>query len=281
MAYNELVQHGTEDFPIGFYYIDRMHPRYEMVHHWHTQIEIIRIKEGKIRIMLNNREYVTKSGDVVFVNCEVIHGAQPEDGCVYECIVLDLRYFALNPEDEEFIDKLINHEIVITEYFPCEKKRINEIADELFETASRAEQGRKFAVTGLIFCLLGEIQRGAYYSERLYASTQTASSTYKLKKVLRYIRDSYSKHITLADMADAAGISPKYFCGFFKSMTSKTPFEYLNSYRVERACGKLLGSDDSVTDIAYACGFNDLSYFIKVFREEKGVSPKKFRNNGN
>lgn len=279
MAYNELVQHGTEDFPIGFYHIDKMHPRYEMVHHWHTQAEIIRVKEGKIHIMLNNREYYAKPGDVVFVNCEVIHGAHPDEGCVYECIVFDLGYFALSPEAEEFINKLISHDVVITEYLPCGGSRINEIADELFDTASLTERGYKFAVTGLIFCLLGEIQRGVYFSERLYSKTQNAKSTYKLKKVLRYIQDSYSKHITLADMADAAGISPKYFCSFFKSMTSKTPFEYLNSYRVERACGRLLGSDDSVTDIAYACGFNDLSYFIKVFKDEKGISPKKFRDN--
>ena len=78
-------------------------------------------------------------------------------------------------------------------------------------------------------------------------------------------------------MAQVAGVSPKYFCSFFKTMTAKTPVEYLNNYRVEKAAAMLLSSDSSVTDIAFSCGFNDLSYFIKVFRDLKGISPKKFR----
>ena len=73
-------------------------------------------------------------------------------------------------------------------------------------------------------------------------------------------------------------MSPKYFCAFFKNMTKKSPVEYLNSYRVERAARKLLNSDLSVTDIAFSCGFNDLSYFIKTFKAEKGVTPAKFRS---
>ena len=60
-------------------------------------------------------------------------------------------------------------------------------------------------------------------------------------------------------------------------MTSKKPMEYLNSYRVEKAAAKLLTSDASITDIAYSCGFNDLSYFIKTFKSLKGVTPARFR----
>ena len=53
-------------------------------------------------------------------------------------------------------------------------------------------------------------------------------------------------------------------------MTRKSPVEYLNLYRIERASRKLLNSDMSVTDVAFACGFNDLSYFIKTFKAVKG-----------
>jgi AraC-like DNA-binding protein len=60
-------------------------------------------------------------------------------------------------------------------------------------------------------------------------------------------------------------------------MTTKTPVEYLNTYRIERASGMLLNSGKSVTDIAFSCGFNDLSYFIKTFKSIKGITPAKFR----
>ena len=78
-------------------------------------------------------------------------------------------------------------------------------------------------------------------------------------------------------MADAVGFSTKYFCNFFKNMTGKTPVGYLNVYRIEKACKKLLTTDMPITQIAYTCGFNDLSYFIKIFKQIKNCTPKQFR----
>ena len=54
----------------------------------------------------------------------------------------------------------------------------------------------------------------------------------------------------------------------------------MNYYRIECACEQLRTTGDSVTDIAYRCGFNDLSYFIKTFRHYKGTTPKSYRKQG-
>ena len=53
--------------------------------------------------------------------------------------------------------------------------------------------------------------------------------------------------------------------------------EYLTLYRIEKASRKLINTDSSVTSIAFSCGFNDLSYFIKTFKKVKGITPAKFR----
>lgn len=272
MAYNEIKQHGTEDFPLELYCIDKNHPKYEMAHHWHTNIEIIRILEGNAVIQLNDRKYDAHPGDVLFVNSEVVHSALPEN-CVYECLVFDPHFLAINSEFEEFVTHIVNHYIFIKEYSHNEK--IKRITNNLFDAMKEGKN--KFTVTGLLYSLFGEIISCKYFDEKLFTENENAKNLYKLKKVLNYIRKSYSKQITLKDMAAVANVSPKYFCSFFKTMTAKTPFEYLNSYRVEKAAAKLLASDSSVTDIAYSCGFNDLSYFIKVFKDTKGISPKKFR----
>lgn len=276
MAYNEIKQHGTEDFPFELYHIDKMHPKYEMAYHWHTQIEIIRVISGRLEIKLNDRTYTAEEKDTVIVNSEVIHSAVPHD-CVYECIVFDPEFFSINTELESFISNLLNHNIFIKEYFPHGNSEFHAIIESLFESMEKCGAGYRYTTAGLILCLFGETQKNGYLDEKLYTETENAKNIYKLKKVLKFIRKSYSKPITLEDMSEAAGISPKYFCSFFKKMTSETPVEYLNNYRIERASHKLLGSDETVTDIAYNCGFNDLSYFIKVFKEKKGISPKKFR----
>ena len=62
-------------------------------------------------------------------------------------------------------------------------------------------------------------------------------------------------------------------------MTNKTAFEYLIDYRIEQASKKLISTDESVTTICLDCGFNNLSYFIKTFKERKGVSPSEYRKN--
>lgn len=93
------------------------------------------------------------------------------------------------------------------------------------------------------------------------------------------MRQNYNSPLTLEQIAAIAGMSSKYFCYFFKEMTQKSPINYLNNYRVERAARKLLATDMPVTEIAYNCGFNDLSYFIKTFKATKGITPYKFRKN--
>lgn len=274
MAYNELKQHGTEDFPVELYCLNKNHPKYEMAHHWHSNIEIICILKGKAVVQLNNRIYNAQAGDILFVNSEIVHSALPED-CEYECIVFDPHFLAINSEFEGFVNHITNHEIFIKEF--AQDQNVKKIVKDLFDSMRGCKNGYKFKVTGLLYTLFGEITNLNFFDEKLYTENENAKNIYKLKKVLSYIRKSYSKQITLTDMAKVANVSPKYFCSFFKSMTSKTPVEYLNSYRIEKASAKLLSTDSSVTDIAYSCGFNDLSYFIKVFKDLKGISPKKFR----
>ena len=272
MAFNEIKLHGTEDFPLELYCIDKNHPKYEMAHHWHANLELMRILKGNSTVQLNDRKYKVTKGDVLFINSEVVHSALPQD-CEYECIVFDPHFVATNSEFEEIIGNIVNHDMVVKEF--SEDEEIKRIINSLFDAMKEAKN--KFTITGILYSLFGEIISRNYFDEKLYTENENAKNLYKLKKVLNYIRTSYSKQITLKDMAQVAGVSPKYFCSFFKTMTAKTPMEYLNSYRIEKAAAILLSSDNSITDIAYSCGFNDLSYFIKVFKDFKGISPKQFR----
>lgn len=277
-SYNEIKQRGTLEFPIELYQIDKNHPKYEMASHWHGEIELIRIIEGKLNVKLSSNEYIASPGDVIVVNSETVHGAYALSDCVYECIVLHMEM--LSVEDSGcrfFIDSVLNHEYHITEYNPNKNDSFHKAINTLFEAMKNPSSGYKFKVIGALYELFGII-----VDEHLYLPV---SSTFipgdknvpKLKNVLSYIRGNYHKQINLDDMAKCAGMSTKYFCYFFKELTRKSPVEYLNLYRIERATRKLMNSDLSVTEIAYNCGFNDLSYFIKTFKSIKGVTPAKYR----
>ncbi len=278
MVYNELMQHGTEDFPIELYHTEKNHPKYEMASHWHTHIEIIKILEGELNVRLYNNEYQAKKGDVVFVNSETVHGASPVD-CVYECIVMHLEMLSVKDAScRNFIDALLNQEYKIQEFIPYSDSDFHKEVNNLFYAMNHPEAGYKFTVIGALYNLFAAIiNNNMYYAADTKTQFPKDKNIPKLKKVLTFIRNNFDKPITLDDMAEYAGMSPKYFCSFFKNMTRKTPIEYLNTYRVERAARKLLNSDLSVTEIAYSCGFNDLSYFIKTFKATKGITPVKFR----
>lgn len=277
MIYNELVQRGTEDFPIELYHIEKHHTRYEMSAHWHSEVEIIRVLEGTLSVKLNNQLYTAKKNEIIFINPETVHQGAPED-CIYECIVFNLDCIpSTSSGSVYFIESLKNHEFVVNEYFENEHPTLTHAFDDLFSAMASKSSGYKFKVLGALYNLFGEIIDLHAYQSTSGTPLASDKNVPKLRAVLSYIRSNYSTPITLDDMAAAAGMSPKYFCYFFKEMTTKTPVEYVTLYRIEKASRKLLNTDMSVTAIAFSCGFNDLSYFIKTFKQIKGITPTQYR----
>lgn len=278
MSFNELRERGTADFPIELYYVDKHDSRYEMVSHWHRDFEIIRVIEGELNTKLNNHTIKAKAGDIIFVSPESVHGGTPME-CVYECLVFHLEYLSVNCDGcRYFFEGLMHGEYTVKEHIKSDDAFLNSIVNEIFDTMKNKSKGYKFKVIGGLYRMFGEIIDKHYYTNVGSVSEPTADkNVLKLKAVLSFMRGNYEKQITLKNMADAVDMSPKYFCYFFKEMTQKSPVEYLNTYRIEKASKKLLNTGKSVTEIAYSCGFNDLSYFIKTFKAHKGITPAKFR----
>ena len=96
--------------------------------------------------------------------------------------------------------------------------------------------------------------------------------------LLDKIEREYSRKITLAELSEIAQINEKYLCRFFKEFTGQTPIDYINRLRVDRACYEMTVNKLNVTETAYECGFNELSYFSKCFKKYKGVSPGQYRS---
>lgn len=276
MIYNELKQHGTDDFPFELYRVSALHPKYEMAFHWHAQLELIRVKSGELSLTLDNRNSLLHAGETAIINSETVHGATPRD-CSYECIVFNLDFLKTgNAACDAFLENLLMHNSFLEER-PTDERAVS-LIHQIFDELGKPTDGFAFKVLGLFHELLGEMQQKKLFNSHLPPTKgQDEKKVIRLKLVLKFIRDNFASDITLDDMAAVAGFSCKYFCKFFKDMTGTTPVNYLMTYRIERAARKLLGSDLSITQIAYDCGFNDLSYFIKTFKNFKHVSPKEYR----
>jgi len=277
MSFNEIKQHGTLYFPFELYKVDENHPRYDMALHWHTSIELIRVISGELTVTLDNKRYIASPGDIYISNSETVHGASPKH-CTYECIVFNLAFLHTgNPQCDAIIDDYIHRNRLFCD--KVEDGQAKAILTGMFTALDSKESGYMFSVLSSLTAFMGRCeQAGLYVNVGSESSDHNEKNVHKLKKAIKFIRDNYDKPITLDDVAMITGLSTKYFCAFFKRMTEKTPVEYLNMYRIEKAAQKLISSDMSVTDVAYSSGFNDLSYFIKLFKTLKGCTPKSYRD---
>ena len=92
------------------------------------------------------------------------------------------------------------------------------------------------------------------------------------------LKRTFLKKISLEDVAKHVYLSRSYLSSIFKEETGQSLFAYINQVRVEKSKLYLLDNNVALVDVAALCGFEDQSYFTKVFIKETGLSPKKYRD---
>lgn len=116
-------------------------------------------------------------------------------------------------------------------------------------------------------------------SSSSFAKIALPSDSRRVQKVKSYIDTHYREEIRLSTLADIAGMSDSSFSRFFKLHTGRNLSDYIIDLRLGHACRLLVDSSDSIAEIGYHCGFNNLSNFNRIFRKRKGCSPSEFREN--
>ena len=100
--------------------------------------------------------------------------------------------------------------------------------------------------------------------------------TERINKVKLFTSNNYARQITIDMIAEHVGMNRSSFCTFFKKATGQTYITYLNKLRVDRACYLLRQGKFTLTEVCYMVGFNDVPYFNRCFKNNRGVSPKEY-----
>ena len=150
----------------------------------------------------------------------------------------------------------------------------------LLDTLSSVKEGF-YAVTQFMTILyeLSKSRDMHTLASSSYAKVAVESDSRRVLKVKNYIAKNYTEEIRLNTLADIAGMSPSPFSRFFKSHTVRTLSEYIIEQRLGYASRMLVDTTNSVAEICYACGFNNLSNFNRIFKKKKNCSPTEFREN--
>lgn len=103
------------------------------------------------------------------------------------------------------------------------------------------------------------------------------TSDERMRHVLEHIHARISNEISVDELADEANVTKPYFIKLFKREFGTSPIQYINGKKVERAQLLLYTTNKAVKEVAYALGFNDQNYFIRMFRKATGITPQEYR----
>jgi AraC-like DNA-binding protein len=101
----------------------------------------------------------------------------------------------------------------------------------------------------------------------------------RINIVYKYLEKNYHKKISLADIAARVNMSEEYFSRFFSKVMKKSFFEFLNEFKINKACKLLIETDKQISEICYASGFESIPFFYRQFKKFKNCQPKSYRLN--
>lgn len=247
--------------------------------HIHSAVELLYIKDGSFSVVLEDTEHHVEAGDLILFCSNSLHH-------VYTKNLPNNSYYVIKIPPSFFPE--ISGQAVSTEYamrFALHNRENKCLwtADELCDTpiwqtlqaligehaspSYASEFAIKLKVMELLLCILRD--------DHLKAGQHRRHMTEAVYQIILYVRQHFAEDINEKQLAHQLGMSYSYFSRNFRKVTGVTFKQYLNRTRINRAEQLLLTSHLSVSEVAIRCGFNNISYFISVYRNLKGETPLK------
>lgn len=254
----ELHDDYDADFPLRFHF-DEKKPIRSLSSHWHEHIEILFIVSGVCEIEAGNVVNTLYPGELILFSPNCAHNIRGLNGkCAYYCITVDIGFctkFGIPVNRGQF-------SAVHRNGLPCDcYSRIVELMNEK-PLCYREE------VKALCLQMVAVIYREYKGSEgHANAINKMVSNT------IQYLNAHFSEPITIDELSEFVGFSKYYFCRRFKEVTGKTVVDYLNFLRCINAKRLIKSGQYNVSESAYMSGFNNLSYFTKVYVKHMGNAP--------
>lgn len=280
----EKKQHGESMLPIALYTVYHKAAGNILPHHWHNEFEFIYMASGQAVFTIDDEVIPVQAGQCLFINSGQIHSGISQMGetkyfsVVFSIELLSSSFDLCRQYFDEIISKKYKLPLLFKPEIPVHRKIIKELKAIIKELTDKYA-AYELSVKSRLFSLFCIILREKLLTP-VSASNKNPFRSRKydtLRNILGYISDNYNKKITLAAISQSVNLTPQYLCRFFKEMTHINIIDYINNYRLERATTLLEASKLSITDISLECGFDNVSYFNRVFKKHLGCTPTEFR----
>lgn len=278
----ELREHGTRLFPVACY-LDLL-PRDEIPWHWHNELELGLIVSGSVAVEAGSNTYLLRAGEGFFINRGILHNAALSDNGICEIHSVVFHPQAVSGGTDNTIWQKYLKPLMENQACPgfclspdtVWQKRILDCLGSIWRVAEEEPFGYEIWIRNelsTIVVLLSENQPAA--AKKSFGKAQRDNA--RIKEMLTFIQANYGRELVIEDIASACAISTSECIRCFRATIGTTPIAYLKSYRLQQAALKLQLTDDKISTIAESCGFQEMSYFSKSFKEVYGCTPSEYR----
>ena len=266
-----------------FYIVERHKSEFTFPIHSHEEFELNFIEGGRgVRRVVGDSIETIGDFELTLVTGDGLEHAWEQGGCREK----DIREITI-----QFSPRLLDDKLLSRNQFASIRK--------MFE---RARMGLTFSMPAImrVYCLLDtlatkedrmdqfldmlrilyelSLDTGARtLASNSFAKTVAGRESRRVNKVKEFIAQHYTEEIKLDDLAGLVAMSPSAFSRFFKQYTGRGPVDYIIDVRMGVAARMLVDTTTSVSEICYACGFNNLSNFNRTFKARRGYTPRDFR----
>lgn len=268
-----------------FYIADRRKTEFTYPLHSHSAFELNYIEnaEGVRRIVGDSIEIIGNY-DLTFIAGEELEHVWEQNTCNSK----NIREITIQFSNNLFMGNLIhkNQFNSIRQLLQDAQKGVNFPMETIMriypilDTLSAEKSG--FHAVIKLMTLLYELSLCDTYrtlSSSSFAHIDETTDSRRVRKLYEYINKNYKEEIRLEELSGVVGMTPVALSRFFKLRTGKTVVDYLIDIRLGHAARLLVDTTNSIVEICFECGFNNLSNFNRIFKKRKECSPKEFREN--
>ncbi|KFC57913.1 transcriptional regulator [Flavobacterium gilvum] len=273
----------SKSSPLSVRFYDYKHFTYPL--HFHTEYEIIYIKESTGTRFVGNNISKYEAGDVLLIGSNLPHFLKSDD--IYHSAESVLRVKGTIIQfEKEFMYYAINnypHFIKIKNLFQESERGIFFAKDCSKKLKNLLEKISLENGLNQLFSFLEILKEMSEIESRQRISTsdfvnETIYDTTRIDKIISYLNKNYTRNVTLDEIASFAAMNPSAFCRYFKSKTGKSFKNYIIDMRIGYACKLLMMEDISISQLSIKCGFETLSYFNRAFKKNTGYVPSQYKN---
>ena len=255
------------------------------VRHWHEDTQLMMVDTGSAHLSVENTDFLLQEGDFLMIASRKGHAVLPGGSrcCIVTGIMVDLSTMLGN---HSLPDKIygalfleMNRDYLHIPAKDPANSRIRKIMSRIFEIEDDKPRSGSLEILGLLYQMLAVLL--AYHEKTLSHDNEKTTEEDSINRMLSYIARWYMNDIRLENIARAGQVCRSRCCALFRSYLGLSPIRFLNTYRLSISKDLLLSTDRKIVDIATQCGFQNESYFIRLFSKQYGSTPRIYRQQSN